>query len=76
MPGGGRLGRSYRTFMNDRIAEYIAVVIAIHGAAVAIVNLTPTPKDNETLGKYTRMAVKLYRAVEILAGVVTPLVKR
>ena len=62
--------------MTNRIAEYVAVAIAIHGAAVAIVNLTPTPKDNETLGKYTKMAVKLYRAIEILAGVISPLVKR
>ena len=62
--------------MTDRIAEYIAVAIAVHGAAVAIVNLTPTPKDNEALSRYSRMAVKLYRAVEILARVVTPLVKR
>jgi hypothetical protein len=62
--------------MTDRIAEYIAVAIAVHGAAVAIVNLTPTPKDNEALGRYSRMAVKLYRAIEILAGVVSPLVKR
>jgi hypothetical protein len=60
----------------DRIAEYVAVVIAVHGAAVAIVNLTPTPKDDEALSRYSRMAVKLYRAIEILAGVVTPLVKR
>ena len=60
----------------DRIAEYVAVAIAVHGAAVAIVNLTPTPKDNEALSRYSRMAVKLYRAVEILAGVVSPLVKR
>ena len=76
MPRDGRLGCSYQTSMADRIAEYVAVAIAIHGAAVAIVNLTPTPKDNEALGKYSRMAVKLYRAVEILAGVITPLVKR
>jgi hypothetical protein len=62
--------------MTPRIAEYIAVAVAVHGAAVAIVNLTPTPKDDEFLGRYTRMAVKLYRAIEILAGVVTPLVKR
>jgi hypothetical protein len=62
--------------MTDQIAEYIAVAIAVHGAAVAIVNLTPTPKDNEALGRYSRMAVKLYRAIEILAGVVSPLVKR
>ena len=62
--------------MTPRIAEYVAVAIAVHGAAVAIVNLTPTPKDNEALGKYSRIAVKLYRAVEMLAGVITPLVKR
>ena len=62
--------------MTPRIAEYIAVAIAVHGAAVAIVNLTPTPKDDEFLGRYSRMAVKLYRAIEILAGLVTPLVKR
>jgi hypothetical protein len=60
----------------DRIAEYIAVAVAVHGAALAIVNLTPTPKDDEYLSKYSRMAVKLYRAIEILAGVVSPLVKR
>ena len=76
MPKDDRLGRSYQTSMTDRIAEYVAVAIAVHGAAVAIVNLTPTPKDDEALGRYTRIAVKLYRAVEILAGVVTPLVKR
>lgn len=62
--------------MTPRIAEYIAVAVAVHGAAVAIVNLTPTPKDDEFLGRYSRMAVKLYRAIEILAGLVTPLVKR
>jgi hypothetical protein len=62
--------------MSSSIAEYVAVAVGVHGAAVAIVNLTPTPKDNETLGKYSRMAVKLYRATEILAGVITPLVKR
>ena len=60
----------------DRITEYVALAVAIHGLALVIVNLTPTPKDNEFLGKYSRIAVKLYRAIEILAGVVSPLVKR
>ena len=62
--------------MRSSIAEYVAVAVGVHAAAVAVVNITPTPKDNETLGKYTRMVVKLYRAIEILAGVITPLVKR
>lgn len=60
----------------NRVSEYVALAIAIHGAAVLIVNLTPTPKDNQALGDVTRMAVKLYRAVEILAGIWTPLAKR
>lgn len=60
----------------NRIPEYVALAVAVHGVAVLIVNLTPTPKDDEALGSVTRIAVKLYRAVEILAGVVTPLVKR
>jgi NAD(P)H-dependent FMN reductase len=76
LPKAVKLGHNCQTSMTPRIAEYIAVAIAVHGAAVAIVNLTPTPKDDEALGNYTRMAVKLYRAVEILAGVVSPLVKR
>ena len=60
----------------DRFAEYVALVVALHGVALVIVNLTPTPKDNETLGNARRVVVKLYRAVEILAGVVGPLAKR
>lgn len=60
----------------DRFAQYVALVVALHGVALVIVNLTPTPKDNETLGAARRVVVKLYRAVEILAGIVGPLAKR
>jgi hypothetical protein len=60
----------------DRFADYIALIVAIHGVAVVIVNMTPTPKDNEALTTYTRLGVKLYRALEILAGIITPLAKR
>jgi hypothetical protein len=60
----------------DRIADYIALVVAIHGLALVIVNITPTPKDNEALSGLSRMVVKLYRAIEILAGIVSPLAKR
>ena len=62
--------------MRSSIAEYVAVAVGVHAAAVAIVNITPTPKDNETLGKYSRMVVKLYRAIELLAGIITPLAIR
>ncbi|QTP86365.1 hypothetical protein SSRP02_p009 [Synechococcus phage S-SRP02] len=60
----------------NRLQEYIALAIAIHGVAIVIVNITPTPKDDKALHDLTKVAVKLYRAVEILAGVITPLAKR
>lgn len=55
----------------DRFADYVALAVAIHGVALVVVNLTPTPKDNEALGDISRIAVKIYRAVEILAGLVS-----
>jgi hypothetical protein len=60
----------------ERFADYVALAVAIHGVAVLVVNLTPTPKDNEALDTYSRLAVKLYRAIEILAGIISPLAKR
>lgn len=60
----------------ERIPEFIALAIAVHGVAVIIVNITPTPKDNEALGVVSALAVKAYRALEIVAGIVTPLAKR
>lgn len=62
--------------MVDRFSDFIALVVAIHGVALVIVNMTPTPKDNEALDNYRRIAVKLYRAIEILAGIISPVAKR
>jgi len=58
------------------LPDFIAIVVAAHGLALAVVNLTPTPKDDEALDNISRMGVKVYRAIELLAGVITPLVKR
>lgn len=60
----------------DRITDYIALVVAIHGVALIVVNLTPTPKDDAALTAAAKAVVKIYRAIEILAGVITPFVKR
>lgn len=60
----------------NHLSEYVSLFVAIHTAALIIVNLTPTPKDNEALGNAGRLAVQLYRALEIIAGIVTPLAKR
>lgn len=44
--------------------EILAALFAIHAAAVAIVNLTPTPSDDKAVAKF-------YRIIEILAGIIT-----
>jgi hypothetical protein len=56
--------------------DYVALAVAIHGVALVVVNMTPTPKDNRALNRYSRMVVKAYRAIEIIAGVISPRVKR
>jgi len=46
-----------------------AVVIALHAAALAIVNLTPTPKDDAVVAK-------VYGVIEVVAGIVTKKAKQ
>jgi hypothetical protein len=60
----------------NHLPEYASLIMALHTAALIIVNLTPTPEDNEALGATGSLIVKLYRALEIVAGIVTPLAKR
>jgi hypothetical protein len=60
----------------NHLSDYVALAIAIHGVALVVVNMTPTPKDDRALRQYSRLAIKLYRAVEILAGIVSPLAKK
>lgn len=60
----------------ELVTKYVGAAVGVHATAVAVVNLTPTPKDNDRLGRYTAVFVKLYRAIEILAGIWTPLVKK
>jgi len=49
--------------------ELLAVLFAVHALALTIVNLTPTPRDNEAVAKY-------YRVIEIMAGIVSKLAKK
>lgn len=60
----------------ERLPEYVDLAIALHGVALIIVNLTPSPKDDEALGTISAIAVKLYRVLEIAAGIVLPNAKR
>lgn len=52
----------------DNWADIALIVGAIHVAALVIVNVTPTPKDDQWVSR-------IYRWFEILGGVVTELVK-
>lgn len=54
---------------NVTLTDLIEVILALHGAAVLIVNLTDTPKDDDLVSRF-------YRAIELFAGLVTPLAKR
>jgi hypothetical protein len=51
-----------------KLPEIVAALFAVHAAALAVVNLTPTPKDDQVVAKY-------YRVIELLAGIVTKLSK-
>ena len=47
----------------------VTVWVSAHALALAIINLTPTPTDNEVL-------TKVYRYVEIAAGIFTAKAKK
>lgn len=49
--------------------QIMAAIFAVHAAALAIANLTPTPKDNEALGK-------AYKVIEFLAGIIAAKAKQ
>lgn len=53
----------------DHFHKLFTYAIAVHGVAVAITNLTPTPKDDSVVAA-------IYRIIEILAGIVTPKAKQ
>ena len=43
----------------------LTLLLSAHVLALAIVNLTPTPKDDE-------FVAKAYRTIEVLAGLIHP----
>jgi len=51
-------------FLPISLEDVFTILSALHVIAAVIVNATPTPKDNEILGK-------VYRVVEIFAGLLT-----
>jgi hypothetical protein len=48
-------------FITDNWGGIFTAILAAHGLALAIVNLTPTPKDDAVVAK-------VYKGIEFLAG--------
>jgi len=55
----------FMTFLAAHSGEILGILAALHGLAVAVVNLTPTPKDDA-------IVAKAYRVIEVLAGILVP----
>ena len=63
-------------YLIDHHRQLFEIALAAHTVATLIVNLTPTPKDDEAVGTAGQMLRQCYRALEMLAGMVTPMAKR
>ena len=63
----------YRLFIMSFLLENWSSIVGIAGAAhlhaLAIVNITPTPKDDEIYAKF-------YKIIEMIAGIVTKVAKK
>jgi hypothetical protein len=58
------------------LSSVMEIILNLHLLALLIVNVTKTPKDEvSALGSYTSVN-RLYRIIEFLAGLVTPLAKK
>lgn len=56
-------------YLSENWAEVAGILAAVHVLALAIVNATPTPRDDELYGK-------LYKVVEVLAGIISKTAKK
>jgi hypothetical protein len=56
-------------YLAENWAEVAGILAALHVLALAVVNATPTPKDDEIYGK-------LYKVIEVIAGIVTKTAKK
>lgn len=56
-------------YISENWTDIVGVLAAVHVLALAVVNVTPSKKDDELYNK-------LYKIVEILAGIVTKTAKK
>ena len=57
------------SFIFNNWSEIVGVAGAAHLVALAVVNLTPTPKDNEAYARF-------YKVIEKFAGLITKVAKK
>lgn len=57
------------SFIFNNWSEIVGVVGAAHLVALAVVNLTPTPKDDEAYARF-------YKVIEKFAGLITKVAKK
>ena len=53
----------------QELSDFSTIVFHLHVFALLIINVTKTPNPNSALNR-------IYRALEMLAGLLTPLAKR
>jgi len=56
-------------YLLNNWAEVAGIAGALHILALAVVNLTPTPKDDEIYGK-------VYKVIEMIAGIISRTAKK
>lgn len=59
----------YVNWVFEHYGDLIAILIALHAVALLIVNLTPTPKDDE-------FVAKAYKIIEFLGGIISAKAKQ
>lgn len=62
--------------LTSHIQSITDVILALHGLAIAIINLTFSPKIKENSTFIEIFLSKFYKLIEIFAGLFTPLAKR
>ena len=62
--------------LTGHIQSITDVILALHGLAIVIINLTSTPKAKWDSTLIQVFLSKFYRLIEVFAGLFTPLAKR
>ena len=56
-------------YISDNWADIVGILAPVHVLALAIVNVTPSKKDDELYNK-------LYKIIELFAGIITKTAKK